>query len=151
MLKPKHYWKKKSFRPLVTQHKRCLVLADGFYEWNKLGDGLPYRIVLPERDLFSFAGLWSRWIDPATEDPYDTFAIITVTPNQLASPIHDRMPVILSKREEKLWLNKDMSIPEILSLFDQYPAEEMEKFRVSAEVGNVRHNYTELMDPINSQ
>ncbi|WP_316780419.1 SOS response-associated peptidase [Pedobacter antarcticus] len=142
---------KKSFRPLLIKHKRCLVLADGFYEWNKLGDGLPYRIVLPEKDLFSFAGLWSRWRNPITGDPYETFAIITVTPNEIMAPIHDRMPVILSKKEESLWLSKDISIPDLLPLCDQYPAEEMNKFRVSKEVGHVKNNYPALMEPVISQ
>ncbi|KEQ31204.1 hypothetical protein N180_02850 [Pedobacter antarcticus 4BY] len=143
---------KTSFRPLIEKAKRCLVLADGFYEWEKAGkEKLPYRFVVPGRDLFSFAGLWSRWRDPATGEPYETFTIITTSANDVVKPIHERMPVILSKSDERLWLSKDLPIPEILSLCDSYPADEMNKFRVSQEVNKVVNNHAGLMESINSQ
>lgn len=143
---------KTSFRPLMEKAKRCLVLADGFYEWEKAGkEKLPYRFVVPDRDLFSFAGLWSRWKDPVTGDPYETFTIITTSANDVVKPIHERMPVILSKSDERLWLSKDLPIPEIQSLCDSYPADEMSKFRVSQEVNKVVNNHAGLMEPINSK
>ncbi|SDM40196.1 SOS response-associated peptidase [Pedobacter antarcticus] len=143
---------KSAFRPLVQKSKRCLVLADGFYEWEKAGkEKLPYRFVIPIRDLFSFAGLWSRWKDPTTGDPYETFTIITTAANDIVKPIHERMPVILSKSDEKLWLSKDLPIADILSLCDSYPADEMNKFRVSQDVNKVVNNHARLMEPVNSQ
>jgi putative SOS response-associated peptidase YedK len=143
---------KTAFKPLLLQNKRCLVLADGFYEWEKVGkEKLPYRFVLPDREVFAFAGLWSRWKDPETKEPYESFTIITTAPNDLVKPIHDRMPVILSKDDERAWLSSDIPADQLLTLLDAYPDEEMNKFRVSKEVNNVVNNHSDLLLPINSQ
>jgi putative SOS response-associated peptidase YedK len=143
---------KPAFKPLLVQNQRCLVIADGFYEWEKVGkEKLPYRFVLKDREVFAFAGLWSRWRDPTTEVPYKSFTIITTSPNDLVKPIHDRMPVILSKEEELAWLSGDIAVEQLLTLMDPYPDDDMTKFRVSKEVNNVVNNHADLLLPLNSQ
>lgn len=151
---------KKTYAPLLTHHKTCLVLADGFYEWDKKsGSPLPYRFELIERELFAFAGLWSQWKDPFTAELYRSFTIMTVKANATVGVVHDpkfRMPVILARNEEKLWLSKDLSIPDLLSLCDPYPDSDMKSFRVSTEVNGTTknkliNNRPEFLLPLNSQ
>lgn len=122
---------KPTFEPLLRQRKTCLVFADGFYETEKLGDDKrPWRFVT-ERKIFAFAGLWSEWIDENGE-PYRTYAIFTCRANRTVGEIHEkgRMPVILHKFEEKTWLNKKLSIDELLSLCVPYPDNKMNRYRV---------------------
>jgi putative SOS response-associated peptidase YedK len=121
------------FRDAFERGRRCLVPADGFYEWQKTGDGrtrrsLPYTIV-PTPDiggLFAFAGLWERWRDPADGSILRSFTIVTCPPNALCAPIHDRMPVILPKPAWRLWLGETAAAPDDLrGLLRPYPAELM--------------------------
>jgi len=143
---------KPAFKPLLLQNKRCLVLADGFYEWKTEGkEKLPYRFILKTREVFAFAGLWSQWIDPVTKDPYRSFTILTTSPNDDVAELHNRMPVILSKEEEKVWLDGSVNPNDLLSLCDSYPADDMEKYRVSKEVNKVVNNHCNLILPANSE
>ncbi len=93
------------------ERRRCLVPADGFYEWPVLPDGRkqPTFIHQTDDELFAFAGLWERWQPAPDADPVDTFTIITTTPNELMAPIHNRMPVILDRADYDRWL--DRSVP----------------------------------------
>lgn len=150
---------KKTFQPLLKHHKTCLVLADGFYEWDKKsGSPLPYRFVLKDRELFAFAGLWSQWTDKFNTQVYRSFTIMTTAANETVGKVHDpkfRMPVILDKNAEKLWLSKDLSIPGLLSLCNPYPDENMESFRVSTAVNatvvkKIINNHEGLILPQNS-
>jgi putative SOS response-associated peptidase YedK len=85
--------------------KRCLVLADGFYEWKRAGKSrIPYHIALTSGEPFAFAGIWSAVHDPLGQ-PYTTFAIITTEANALVTQVHNRMPVILQARDEARWLD----------------------------------------------
>ena len=96
-----------SFRTAL-QRRRCLVLADGFYEWQGKGSSRrPMRIVMASGEPFAFAGLWDGWRDPKGE-VVRSCTIITTSANQLLSPIHDRMPVILTRELEPLWLDQDI-------------------------------------------
>ncbi|WP_158824762.1 SOS response-associated peptidase [Mucilaginibacter lacusdianchii] len=141
-----------SFKPLMEKNRRCLVLADGFYEWEKAGkEKFPYRFSLPDRGVFAFAGLYSYWKDKKTEEGYLSFTIITTTPNKTVGKLHDRMPVILSKEEESLWLSNDVPMKDLTQLLDAYPDDEMDRYRVSKEVNVARNNYAELLLPLNSQ
>ena len=104
---------KPSFRTSVNN--RCLVLSDGFYEWQWLDEKgknkQKYLITLPNNEAFAFAGLWSEWADRATGEIYKTYTIITTEANELMSKIHNskkRMPVILEKDNEANWLNKQV-------------------------------------------
>ncbi len=143
---------KPSFKPLIIKNKRCLVIADGFYEWKTEGkEKLPFRFVLPGEELFSFAGLWSQWIDPVSKAFYHSFAIMTTSPNQTVAELHDRMPVILSEAEEKLWLDGQISPNEIMKLCDSFPDQNLRKYAVSKDVNKVSNNHDQLILPLNSK
>ena len=113
-----------SFRKSFEQ-KRCLVLADGFYESRKEGRvKKPFRITLKDGGPFAFAGLWDSWLSP-TGQTINTCTIITTTPNELMEPIHNRMPVILQQDTEPLWLSADIPSREVKGLLTPFPAEGM--------------------------
>jgi putative SOS response-associated peptidase YedK len=150
---------KKTFAPLIQKHKTCLVLADGFYEWDrKSGKPLPYRFILKDRDLFAFAGLWSQWKSKDGSQIYRSFTIMTTQANQVVGKVHDpkfRMPVILNRFQEEFWLSKNVSPTDLLSLCQPYPDKLMEAYRVSTDINatvvkGVINNKPELMLPINS-
>lgn len=151
---------KKTYRPLIHNHKTCLVLADGFYEWDKKsGKSVPYRFILKDRPLFAFAGLWSQWKSADGSIVYRSFTIMTTEANKTVGKVHDpknRMPVILTKYTEPFWLSKDISPADLLSLCVPYPDEKMEAYQVSsgvnaAAIKGVINNRPELMLPQNSQ
>jgi len=139
---------KPSFKPLLLNNKRCLVLADSFFEWKKEGkEKKAFRIYLPEREVFFFAGLWSSWKDPDGEI-YNSYAIITTSPNKLMEKIHDRMPVILTPEEEKVWLDPEHNPKDLLKLLNAYPADAMDAYEISSEVNKPANNYPEILDPV---
>jgi putative SOS response-associated peptidase YedK len=106
--------------------RRCLILADSFYEWKKNGKKkTPYRILLTSGDLFAFAGIWE---ENTGEDgqPLRTFAIITTEANKLVGAVHNRMPVILRKKNEKTWLERDIIREKLSALLQPYAENLME-------------------------
>lgn len=128
--------------------RRCLVLADGFFEWKKTGkEKLPVRFTRSDAGLFAFAGLWDSWKAPGNEI-IPTFTIITTKPNTLTAAIHDRMPVILSREEEAVWLDKNAPEEVLLDLLDAYPAEQMRAYRVSKRVNTPANNEPDLVEPL---
>lgn len=129
--------------------RRCLILADGFYEWQKRGTiKQPMRIVLKSREPFGFAGLWDRWVSPEAEEIY-TCTIITTEANELLQPVHERMPVILPQSAEALWLDPKMTDPEkLLPLLKPYPSDEMEFYPVSRVVNSPANDTPECLVPI---
>jgi putative SOS response-associated peptidase YedK len=149
----------RTWAPLLKHHKTCLVLADGFYEWDKKsGSSVPYRFTLTDREVFAFAGLWSQWKDKFSGELYRSFTIMTTKANDLVGKVHDpkfRMPVILDKNAESLWLSKDLSTTELLSLCNPYPDVLMNSYQVSSKVNatvvNKEHNnHPDLILPLNS-
>ena len=116
---------KSSFRESF-QRRRCLVLADGFFEWVRVTGGKsPYFIQLKSGLSFAFAGLWNRWLAPNGEE-IDTCTIITCEPNELMASIHSRMPVILSEASESLWLSPANNGTKLLSdLMVPYPSDQL--------------------------
>ena len=135
---------KPSFRTALRR-RRCLVLADGFYEWQRVGKNKrPMRIVMRSGEPFAFAGLWETWRDPeGTVIPSCT--IITTTPNDLLQSIHNRMPVILSKDFEDFWLDESVDDPTALtSVLTPYPDDAMEAFEVSSLVNSVANDGPEV-------
>ena len=122
------------------QRKRCLIVADGFYEWKREGSTKrPHRITLKNKERFGFAGLWDTWKSPGG-DIVNSCTIITTTPNELMAGIHDRMPVILSRDSERVWL--DQSIVDagyLKSLLVPYPSEQMMAYEVSAFVNSPKN------------
>lgn len=150
---------KKTYGPLLQNHKTCLVLADGFYEWDrKSGKSIPYRFVLREREVFAFAGLWSQWKSEDGTVVYRSYTIMTTTANETVRKVHDpknRMPVILDKYTEPFWLSKNVPPLDLLSLCKPYLDERMQSYRVSTDVNaavikGVINNKPELMLPLNS-
>lgn len=116
----------------LLDSKRCIVPADGFYEWKKKGNvKIPHRFTLADESLFAFAGLWDAWVDRNTGEIINSFTIITVKPNELVAPVHDRMPAILTIENEKLWLDTGIPPMEAVSLLQPYPAELMKSTTVS--------------------
>ena len=123
------------------EKRRCLIPADGFYEWKKLGKKtkIPHRFTLREDDLFSFAGIWEEYESLSGEIQH-TFLILTTTPNEVVSEVHDRMPVILSRENEKKWLDKYSSQEELLKMLNPYPAELLMSYTVSPMVNSVQND-----------
>ena len=139
---------KPSFRNAL-QRRRCLVLADGFYEWQKVGKGKqPMRIVLKSREPFAFAGLWETWRNPEGET-IRSCTIITTEANDLLRPIHERMPVILPRELEEFWLDGDITDSAALSdVLCPYPDESMETYQVSPLVNKATNNSADLIVPL---
>jgi len=108
------------------QKRRCLIPADGFYEWQKLGKARePLCFSLVSGQPFGFAGLYETWMSPE-KGPVSTCTIVTTEANELIRPIHDRMPVIVPKDREAFWIDPDSRDPwELLSILKPYPSDEM--------------------------
>ncbi len=121
--------------------KRCLIPADGFYEWKRTGNRKqPMRIMMRHRGIFSMAGLYDTWMAPDGRK-ISSCTIITTEPNDLMRDIHDRMPVILRPEDESAWLDRNNDDADLLkSLLAPYPAEEMCAYPVSPLVGSVKND-----------
>ena len=129
---------KPSFRTALSR-RRCLIPADGFYEWQAAPEGVkggktPTYLHRKDSGLFAFAGLWDEWHAP-DGSPLRSCTIITTTPNSVAARIHDRMPVILRPGDEAFWLDSAVTdARDLLSLLAPYPAADMEAYPVSRRV-----------------
>ena len=136
---------KPAFRDALRR-RRCLVLADGFYEWQKTGGSKrPMRVVLRTGEPFAFAGLWSVWRDP-NGNRIPSCAIITTSANELLRPVHDRMPVILPREMEDFWLDEGIDDPDALgSVLNPYPDGEMETYEVSRLVNSAANDGPEVI------
>ncbi|MBT5108222.1 MAG: SOS response-associated peptidase [Rhodospirillaceae bacterium] len=122
--------------------RRCLIPADGFYEWRKVGGGKQaYRIAMDGNSVFAFAGLWESWRAPSGAD-VETCAILTTEATPRLTPVHHRMPVILNPGDYAVWLNGS---PEAAApLMRPYESEALQAYPVGAAVGNVRNDGPEL-------
>ena len=139
---------KPTFR--VALHKRrCLVVADGFYEWQKQGRGKqPFYIALKSQEPFGFAGLWETWTARDGE-AIRTCTIITTEANELLKPIHDRMPVILTREAEAVWLDPTTEDPaRLLPFLKPYAVQDMVAYPVSPRVNNPSHDSPECTVPL---
>ena len=129
----------------VFSKRRCLVLADGFYEWQKTPEGkVPMRIVLKLGEPFGFAGLWATW-KSADGQSVNSCTIITTTANSLMEPIHNRMPVILTRETESSWLDQKAESSELRALLVPYPANEMDAYEVSTLVNSPKNDSLEVI------
>lgn len=130
----------------ALKSRRCLVPADGFYEWQKLDAKTkqPYAIGLKDGAPLAFAGLWETWMDKTTGQPLETYTIITTEPNELTAPIHNRMPVILAPRDYQRWMAAADPAQLPVDLLRPFDAHLMTSWRVSRAVGNVSNNTPEL-------
>jgi putative SOS response-associated peptidase YedK len=128
------------------KYRRCIVPADGFYEWAKSGDKLPKYIHFADRRVFGLAGLWETWTSPHG-DAVLTSTIITTEPNELIKPFHHRMAVILRPEDYETWLDPKAP-PEVLkALLNIYPADEMRYFDVSTKVNSANIESSDLIEP----
>ncbi|YCI79107.1 SOS response-associated peptidase [Bacillus sp. R1-10] len=139
---------KASFRNAYMK-KRCLIIADSFYEWKKTPERkIPMRIKLKNHAPFGMAGLWESWKSPEGISVYSC-SIITTVPNELMTSIHDRMPVILKPEDEKDWLNPSINDPAYLQQYlKSFDSEQMEAFEVSTDVNSTKNNSPNLIQQI---
>ncbi|MGB1287328.1 MAG: SOS response-associated peptidase [Aggregatilineales bacterium] len=137
---------KPSFRS-AFKRRRCIIPADGFYEWKKEGKvKKPQFIHMKNRAVFGLAGLWETWQSPHG-DELITCTILTTEPNDLVKPLHHRMAVILPSDHYDTWLNTDSDAPELKALFDPYPPDDMRAYEVSTMVNSPRNEGPDLIVP----
>lgn len=166
---------KPTFRTPFAKGRRCLVLADVFYEWQDTGDATadprngdpgttgrrpvarapkprkqPWAIGLADRAPFAFAGLWESWRDPAdpAAAPLATCTLMTTAPNALMRPIHDRMPVILPRDAMDTWLDAGTPPDVAASLLRPYDAAAMQAWPISTSVNTPRHDAPDVLAPV---
>jgi putative SOS response-associated peptidase YedK len=137
---------KPAFRS-AFRHRRCLILADGFYEWQKTGGRKqPFYIKMKDGQPFAFAGLWERW--EGGGEPVDTCTILTTEANELVRPVHDRMPVILAPEDYGRWLDPETKKPELLEpLLQPFAADAMTAYPVSPVVNTPRNDSARCIEP----
>ena len=125
------------------QSRRCLILADGFYEWQRTGRARKaFYFQMNDEAPFAFAGIWDRWRSANTT--INSCAIITTNANETLRPVHDRMPVILRPENYEAWLNPQCSPDELKKLFEPFPEQAMKSHPVSSQVNSVETDNEEL-------
>jgi len=128
------------------ERRRCLIPADGFYEWKRIGKSKqPYYFQMKDEEPFYFAGIWDEW---RGKESITSCAIITTTPNELLETIHDRMPVILRAHAQDTWLSSDTQPMELLSFLNPFPAAAMKSHPVSQQVNHAQAEDPQLVEPI---
>ncbi|MDW0117116.1 SOS response-associated peptidase [Sporosarcina thermotolerans] len=139
---------KPSYRNAFSK-KRCIIPADSFYEWQrKDGEKVPMRIKLKTDELFAIAGLWETWKSPDGKLIH-TCTAITTEPNELVKPIHNRMPVILKKEDEGIWLDpKNTDIQTLGNLLKPFDKNQMNAYSVSSAVNSPKNNEESLILPV---
>jgi putative SOS response-associated peptidase YedK len=129
------------------QKRRCLILADGFYEWDRIGKiSQPYYFQMSDEAPFAFAGIWDRWQHDGRA--ITSCAIITTTANELLATIHHRMPVILGAESYDLWLNEESRASDLKEILTPFPATEMKSHAVSYDVNDAKVDYEDLLRPV---
>ncbi len=139
---------KPSFRDSF-QERRCLVLATGFYEWQKLGAAKqPFHIFMHDEPIFAFAGIWDRF-RTKNDKPFEAFAILTTEPNEVAAAIHNRMPVILDKAGCDLWLDPTLEkMQPLTELFEHIPAKQTVAEPISTHVNSAANDDPRCIAPL---
>jgi len=142
---------KPSFRS-AYKHRRCLVPADGFYEWVKVGGAKqPHHIRFSDRRPFAFAGLWERWTDPESTE-IESCTILTTRPNALMENLHNRMPVIMPPARFDDWIGRGPLGPEAAeAMLLPFPADGMEAVPVTTRVNSPKNEDPECLDPVGEQ
>jgi putative SOS response-associated peptidase YedK len=145
---------KPAFRA-AWRRRRCLVIADGWYEWKLEGrNKQPYRILRRDREAFAMAGLWEVWNPGGSAAPKDpasevyTFSIITRPALPSIAALHDRMPALLLPTQEKLWLEEGLPDADLQALALDYPDEALDSYPVSTAVNNARREEPSLLEPL---
>jgi putative SOS response-associated peptidase YedK len=127
---------------------RCIIPADGFYAWKKVGKKImtPWRFVLPSKEVFSMAGLWEEYEEDG--DAFHTFTIITTTAKGLSATVSDRQPLVLSKEGEAIWLKKDAEESELLDLLKRANGIDFDGFTVSPQLNSIQFDRPSLLLPV---
>lgn len=131
--------------------RRCLIVADGFYEWRKEGDGskTPMYIRMKDGRPFALAGLWETWKNPEDGESVISCTIITGEPNALVKTMHHRMAVILPPEVYETWLNRDVQdVLQLQPLLQPYPPDNMEAYPVSKKVNNAAYDAPDLIEQV---
>lgn len=138
---------KPSFRTALRR-RRCLIVADGFYEWQRVNRRKqPYYFQMGDRALFGMAGLWEHWESP--DGAVESCTILTTEANELLRPIHDRMPVIVHPADYDLWLDPTLQRPDLLqALMRPYEPEVMQRYAVSLQVNSAKYDAPDCLEPI---
>ena len=137
---------KPGFFKLFQRH-RCLVPADGFFEWRKTPEGkIPYRIALKNGRLFAFAGVWDIWQGEKGEE-IKSFSILTTEANSLLNNLHNRMPIMLKKENESLWLDSNTSLETLDEILKPIPAQEITYYPVSPVVNSWKIDNLKCIQP----
>lgn len=142
----------KPFFKQAANKRRCLIPADGFYEWRKENkEKIPMFIHLPERALFAFAGLWDQWKSP-DGDVIRTCTIITTEANDFMTPVHDRMPVFVRPDQEKRWLDPEIKdVEQLRDILVQLPNDALEMYQVSSDVNSSKNDKPYFVEPVATQ
>ena len=132
---------------VAFRRRRCLVPADGFYEWQRIGSKKqPFLIHMRDDGPFAMAGLWESWEGPSL---VESFTVLTTEANDVVRPIHDRMPVILNESDYGIWLDPAVREPGVLTPFLRpYRADSMESYAVGLEVNNPRYEEASCVEPV---
>jgi putative SOS response-associated peptidase YedK len=139
---------KPSFRS-AFKRRRCLVPADGFYEWKRDGKvKQPFFIHRKDEEPFAFAGLWERWENPEDGKEVQSCSLITTEANELMAPIHDRMPVILAESAYDRWLDLDEPVSDLQSLLKPFPANELAAYPISTYVNSPKNQGPKCIEPV---
>jgi putative SOS response-associated peptidase YedK len=129
----------------AIKSQRCLIPADGYFEWKKIGKAkIPYRITLANDEPFAFAGIWDYW-ENSKGEIINSFSIITTTANKLISEIHDRMPVILSPENEQKWLSDKLTDQEVISFLTPYDTDKTSYYQAHKVVNSAEYDYPECI------
>lgn len=137
---------KPSFRE-AFERRRCLVPADGFYEWSREGGAkVPHWIHAPDGSLLSFAGIWERWSRPG-EAPRHTFAILTTDANPDVAPLHERMPVVIAPADRDAWLDRSTDRQRLLDMLGSPPPGILTHHEVSTRVNRPAEDDPSLIEP----
>lgn len=141
---------KPSYRA-AFKRRRCLIPADGFYEWQKLEDRKqPYYIAMRDRNPFAIAGLWEHW-EGGDGSVIQSCTLLTTEPNELVAPLHNRMPVILHPADYEEWLHPGADPGQLMHLLRPYPAAEMVAYPVSAFVNSPANDGPDCIQPLAEQ
>lgn len=143
-------FEKPAFRDAFKK-RRCLIPADGFYEWKKEGKAKqPFHFGMKDDSVFAFAGIWEHWKAP-TGETVESCSILTTTPNELVTDIHDRMPVILPAAQYELWLTAEPARAEqLLDLLVPYAADGMRRYPVSSLVNSPKNDLAECAKAVSA-
>jgi putative SOS response-associated peptidase YedK len=142
----------KPFFKQAANKRRCLIPADGFYEWKKANkEKIPLFIHFPDKEIFAFAGLWDQWKSPDGEI-LRSCTIVTTEANEFMAPVHDRMPVIVRPEHEARWLDPEIKdIEKLRDVLEPLSKDALEMYRVSSEVNKPSNDTPELIDPVPAQ